>query len=62
MWGEGDIEQLFLLPNRGRFDFRSASDQKDCGATLLGLNETKVMLFASPDDLSKLGMSRKASL
>lgn len=59
LWGEGDIEAT--LPAARNHAGGLTSDQRQIrkiGRTLrsLGLNETKSYLFASPDDLSKLGM------
>lgn len=62
LWGEGDIEAT--LPAARNHAGGLTSDQRQIrkiGRTLrsLGLNETKSYLFASPDDLSKLGMSEE---
>ena len=62
LWGEGDIEAT--LPAAKNHAGGLTSDQRQIrkiGRTLrsLGLNETKSYLFASPDDLSKLGMSEE---
>ena len=62
LWGEGDIEATLPAARNHAGGLTSEQRQiRKIGRTLraLGLNETKSYLFASPDDLSKLGMSEE---
>ena len=62
LWGEGDIEATLPAARNHAGGLTLEQRQiRKIGRTLrsLGLNETKSYLFASPDDLSKLGMSEE---
>ena len=62
LWGEGDIEATLPAARNHAGGLTLEQRQiRKIGRTLrsLGLNETKSYLFASPDDLSKLGISEE---